>query len=191
MSSLWFFIKKLSTYRLQLLISLLLSIALAVSSIALLTLSGWFISAAAFAGLAATTAIAFNYFIPAAVIRLLAFIRILSRYQDRVTSHDFTLKILSTLRVWFYQQLIPLTPAHLLTHRSGDLLNRFVNDVNTLDHLYLNVLSPFFMTIILSAGITLFIGYFSLPLALITDRKSTRLNSSHSQISYAVFCLKQ
>src|SRR5688572_32746063 len=27
------------------------------------------------------------------------------------------------------------------------------------------------------------------PLAL--DRKSTRLNSSHSQISYAVFCLKK
>src|SRR2546427_1082454 len=32
------------------------------------------------------------------------------------------------------------------------------------------------------------------PLALIRpdlDRKSTRLNSSHSQISYAVFCLKK
>src|SRR2546427_3477459 len=27
--------------------------------------------------------------------------------------------------------------------------------------------------------------------ALLTDRKSTRLNSSHSQISYAVFCLKK
>src|SRR2546427_1871282 len=27
--------------------------------------------------------------------------------------------------------------------------------------------------------------------ALATDRKSTRLNSSHSQISYAVFCLKK
>src|SRR5256886_13446492 len=27
--------------------------------------------------------------------------------------------------------------------------------------------------------------------ALGTDRKSTRLNSSHSQISYAVFCLKK
>src|SRR5205085_6600280 len=27
--------------------------------------------------------------------------------------------------------------------------------------------------------------------ALETDRKSTRLNSSHSQISYAVFCLKK
>src|SRR2546427_5315137 len=28
-------------------------------------------------------------------------------------------------------------------------------------------------------------------LACIQDRKSTRLNSSHSQISYAVFCLKK
>src|SRR2546430_17735358 len=27
--------------------------------------------------------------------------------------------------------------------------------------------------------------------AVLTDRKSTRLNSSHSQISYAVFCLKK
>src|SRR2546430_8534328 len=30
-----------------------------------------------------------------------------------------------------------------------------------------------------------------LPGSLSTDRKSTRLNSSHSQISYAVFCLKK
>src|SRR2546430_13033689 len=31
----------------------------------------------------------------------------------------------------------------------------------------------------------------SSPRRAITDRKSTRLNSSHSQISYAVFCLKK
>src|SRR2546430_11346844 len=29
------------------------------------------------------------------------------------------------------------------------------------------------------------------PIVATTDRKSTRLNSSHSQISYAVFCLKK
>src|SRR2546427_3420606 len=38
-------------------------------------------------------------------------------------------------------------------------------------------------------------GAWSSPLALtsnvVKDRKSTRLNSSHSQISYAVFCLKK
>src|SRR2546430_2946333 len=32
-------------------------------------------------------------------------------------------------------------------------------------------------------------GYDVVPVA--RDRKSTRLNSSHSQISYAVFCLKK
>src|SRR5688572_32416138 len=31
----------------------------------------------------------------------------------------------------------------------------------------------------------------SLRNAAVQDRKSTRLNSSHSQISYAVFCLKK
>src|SRR2546430_8156862 len=29
------------------------------------------------------------------------------------------------------------------------------------------------------------------PMITVRDRKSTRLNSSHSQISYAVFCLKK
>src|SRR2546430_6903747 len=32
---------------------------------------------------------------------------------------------------------------------------------------------------------------FRLRLRVLGDRKSTRLNSSHSQISYAVFCLKK
>src|SRR2546429_5758373 len=31
----------------------------------------------------------------------------------------------------------------------------------------------------------------SLPVIFYTDRKSTRLNSSHGYISYAVFCLKK
>src|SRR2546430_4991108 len=33
--------------------------------------------------------------------------------------------------------------------------------------------------------------YAGLEIRLKADRKSTRLNSSHSQISYAVFCLKK
>src|SRR2546430_12740255 len=33
--------------------------------------------------------------------------------------------------------------------------------------------------------------YYASPIGVDGDRKSTRLNSSHSQISYAVFCLKK
>src|SRR2546430_5750045 len=38
---------------------------------------------------------------------------------------------------------------------------------------------------VLPATVFFLVYYFALPI----DRKSTRLNSSHSQISYAVFCL--
>src|SRR2546430_11275961 len=38
------------------------------------------------------------------------------------------------------------------------------------------------------AGVATAVG---VALGQATDRKSTRLNSSHSQISYAVFCLKK
>src|SRR3712207_7161043 len=34
-------------------------------------------------------------------------------------------------------------------------------------------------------------GWEHIPWYTITDRKSTRLNSSHANISYAVFCLKK
>src|SRR5256886_13345964 len=34
-------------------------------------------------------------------------------------------------------------------------------------------------------------GYRAIVVEPLGDRKSTRLNSSHSQISYAVFCLKK
>src|SRR3712207_8509626 len=35
------------------------------------------------------------------------------------------------------------------------------------------------------------VGKIGVPSAILRDRKSTRLNSSHANISYAVFCLKK
>src|SRR5690349_23889268 len=35
------------------------------------------------------------------------------------------------------------------------------------------------------------VEYFRIPRSTLVDRKSTRLNSSHVEISYAVFCLKK
>src|SRR2546430_10812075 len=41
------------------------------------------------------------------------------------------------------------------------------------------------------AAVFLVLGFLAGSLYAAPDRKSTRLNSSHSQISYAVFCLKK
>src|SRR6266853_4443488 len=43
---------------------------------------------------------------------------------------------------------------------------------------------------LLIALLLLMLWHPALSIATLRDRKSTRLNSSHSQISYAVFCLK-
>lgn len=167
MKALLFFIKQLSQYRSRLFLGIALSLTLALSSIALLSLSGWFISSAAFAGLSLATAIGYNYFIPAASIRLLAFIRILSRYFDRVINHDFTFQILADLRIWFYKKLIPLSPAKLTSHHSADLLNHMVNDIDTLDQLYLNTLSPFVIACLVTLVSSIFVAYFSPVLSLL------------------------
>lgn len=165
--ALFFFFKKISHYKKDFIICLLLNLTLSFSVIALLALSGWFISASAFAGLSLITASTFNYFVPAATIRLLACVRILARYFDRVINHDFMLKILCDLRVWFFSKIIPLSPAYLQNHRSSELLNQIQHDIDTLDHLYINIASPLLLTFIIFLSITFFIMYYSSFLALL------------------------
>src|SRR5256885_8404536 len=45
--------------------------------------------------------------------------------------------------------------------------------------------------VLLDLGAALIVAYVCVFLAATLDRKSTRLNSSHLVISYAVFCLKK
>ena len=69
-----------------------------ISAIGLLALSGWFISAAAYAGLTVATAQLFNFFHPGIGVRLFAIGRTLARYTERIVTHDVTFRILQSLR---------------------------------------------------------------------------------------------
>jgi ATP-binding cassette subfamily C protein CydC len=112
------------------------------SSIGLLALSGWFLSASAIAGMSVASVHMFNIFTPSAGIRAFAVARTASRYAERVIAHDTTLRLLSSLRLWFYDCMEPKAPAGLYRYRSGDLLGRIVADIDTLDTLFVRVLSP-------------------------------------------------
>ena len=130
------------------------------STVGLLALSGWFLSATAFAGLSVSTALTFNFFLPGAGVRFFAISRTLCRYADRVISHDATFRLLETLRTWFYTRLEPLAPARLMQFRSGDLLNRIVADIDALDNIYLRVLSPTATAMLLSFTVLVFLFFF-------------------------------
>jgi ATP-binding cassette subfamily C protein CydC len=138
------------------------------SAVGLVALSGWFISAAAFAGLTVATAQLFNFFLPGIGVRLFAIGRTLARYAERIVSHDATFRMLQTMRSWFYIHLEPLAPSRLMAFRSGDILNRIVADIDAMDNLYLRVLSPSAVALIMSLVVVVFLWTFDSLIALST-----------------------
>jgi len=133
-------LKLMRPYWGAMLLGALLSLITLLANIGLLAVSGWFIASMALAGISGA---AINYFTPAALIRALAIVRTVGRYAERLVSHNATLALLSELRGWFYQRLEPLAPARLQQYHSGDLFSRIRADIDTLDHFYLRVLTPF------------------------------------------------
>lgn len=75
-------------------------------------------------------------------VRFFGITRGLFRYLERYLSHQVTFRLLTRLRVWFYQALEPLAPARLMTYRSGDLLARILGDIGSLENFYVRVISP-------------------------------------------------
>ncbi len=127
------------------------------AGIALLGLSGWFITATAIAGLSVATAIVFDVFAPAAGIRLLAITRTGARYLERLVTHDATLSILAALREKLFRKWTAPQAANALMKRPARLLFRLTADIDALDSLYLRVLVPMgaALATALAAGVSL------------------------------------
>lgn len=125
-----------------LLIGALMSALTVLAGIALLGLSGWFITAASIAGLSIATAVTFDVFAPSAGIRLLAIGRTFSRYGERMTTHDATLSVLAALRERLFSGWAKDGAARDLAARPSKLLFRLTADIDALDGLYLRVLVP-------------------------------------------------
>jgi ATP-binding cassette subfamily C protein CydC len=144
------------------LLGILLSLLALLANMSLLALSSWFIASMAIAG---SLGMAMEYTAPAAVVRGLALARAAGRYAERLVNHDTTLRILSTLRVWFFRSIEPLAPARLAGQRSGDLLSRIRADVDTLDDFYVRGVVPSVVAVLAAACIVVFLARFDARLA--------------------------
>ena len=112
-----------------------------ISSVALLGLSGWFITAAGVAGLLGAGA-SFDFFRPSAGVRFLAIGRTVTRYGERLLTHDATLKTLATLRVRLLQSILRQPYLKLLEVRGSQSINQITADVDALDGLTLRLIIP-------------------------------------------------
>lgn len=156
----------LSLYRThwgRLLLGVILAITSLSASIGLLSLSGWFLAASFLAG----SALVFNFFYPSSGVRGLAIGRTVSRYFERLVTHDATFRVLANLRVTIFKKLIPLSPSGLKRYRNSELLNRLVADVDTLDTLYLNLVTPFVSALMVIAFMAIGLSFVSGLLAVI------------------------
>ncbi|MEN4920758.1 thiol reductant ABC exporter subunit CydC [Achromobacter spanius] len=146
-----------------LLLALFCALATVAAGVGLLGVSGWFLTGAALAGAGGV----FNLFAPSALVRGLSFLRIVSRYADRVVGHSATLRLLADLRAVVFAALIRLTPRQLARYRSGDLVARMTGDVDALDTVFLFVLAPLATAILAGAVLTAVLGLWVPAAALV------------------------
>ncbi|HEX9387856.1 MAG TPA: thiol reductant ABC exporter subunit CydD, partial [Anaerolineales bacterium] len=142
-------------------LSVLLSTFTIGSSVALIGTSSWLISTAALHPSVADLGVS------VVGVRFFGISRGLFRYLERLVSHNVTFRLLARLRVWFYEKLEPLAPARLMEYKSGDLLTRFIDDVQTLENFYVRVISPSLTAVFIGLIVSIFFAAFYPPIALV------------------------
>ena len=162
--------------------------AAALAAIGLLGISGWFLTGAAIAGAGGfAAASAFNYLIPSALIRLLAIVRTLARYGERIGSHKVALEGMADFRGELFDKLAAQDGRSAPDTSPGAASNRLIDDVESLEDLIIRqparyaALTSAVVGIALAAltGIApaLFLTAAMLALPLIFTRVSVRLTT--------------
>ena len=136
------------------LLSILLSTATIVSGIGLLGTSAYLIAYAALQPSVAVLQVAI------VGVRFFGITRSGFRYLERLTSHSVNFRLLAGLRTWFYRALEPLAPARLTDLAGGDLLQRALGDIETLENFYVRVVSPGVTAVLITLGMGWFAGRF-------------------------------
>lgn len=127
----------------RLLIACAAAACVAAAAVLLLGIAGWFLTAAALAGLAGPlVANGFNYFTPAALIRLFAILRTAGRYAERVVGHEAALRALSRIRPALFAAILAGPAERALRLTMGDACSRMVQDVDALEARFVRLPVP-------------------------------------------------
>jgi len=161
MKSMTWLIRLMSPYWWHILLALLLSTLTITSHIGLMATSAYLLARAAL------HPPVLDLMVTIVGVRFFGLSRAVFRYLERYVSHDVTFRVLSQIRVKFYQGLEPLAPARLLNYRSGDLLSRIVADVEIQQNLFLRVFAPPFVALLVLLGYGFFLARYDVRFSFI------------------------
>ena len=136
----------------------LLAASATLCAIGLLAVSGWLISRAS------QMPPVFTLTVAIVAVRGFGIGRGFFRYAERLVAHDAVLRGLTALRVAVWSPLERLAPHGLDAFRRGDLLARFVADVDAMQEFALRVVLPV-VTAVLAGGVSVVVTWWLLPAA--------------------------
>jgi thiol reductant ABC exporter CydC subunit len=144
--------------RRQAVLATLLGAAAVGAGIGLIAVSAWLISRASQHPPESAVALAI------VAVQFFGLSKGLFRYGHRLRSHDAAFRALGDLRVRIFGHLEALAPAGLPAFRRGDLLARFVDDVDSIQDLLVRVILPFAIAVLAGAS-TVALVWWILPAA--------------------------
>jgi thiol reductant ABC exporter CydC subunit len=156
--ALWRAVKATRSRRRLLALSVLLGAGAVLAAVGLLTTSGYLISRAAQRPEILSLGVAI------VGVRFFGISRALLRYAERLVSHDLAFRTLTDLRVRFFARLVPLVPGGAPELGRGELLSRFVGDVDRLQDLYLRAVGPPLVAV-LAGAVSVAVATLILPVA--------------------------
>ncbi|MDR3525501.1 MAG: thiol reductant ABC exporter subunit CydC [Acetobacteraceae bacterium] len=99
-------------------------------------------------------------------LRALGPLRVVSRYAERMVTHNALFRALADLRVWFFRRIAARMAGGLGMARAGDLLARLVGDVEAQDAVYMRVMLPLVGALALLPILAVVLGNLDIWLAL-------------------------
>jgi ATP-binding cassette subfamily C protein CydC len=100
-------------------------------------------------------------------VRFFGISRGVFRYLERYISHNVTFKLLAKFRVWFFTALVPIVPSKTIDLTSGDLLTRSIEDVESIEHIFVRVISPPFIFVATAILMFALLNIFSITYAIL------------------------
>ncbi|HVN53222.1 MAG TPA: thiol reductant ABC exporter subunit CydC [Anaerolineaceae bacterium] len=140
-------------------LSVLSGLATVAAGVGLIATSAYLISAAALRPSVADLQVAI------VGVRFFGLSRAVFRYLERLVSHSVNFRLLTRLRVWFYERIEPIAPAGLQDYRGGDLLARAIGDIETLEAFYVRAVAPPIVALLGVLAAWLFFGRYALSAA--------------------------
>ena len=147
-------------YRKALALALFLGLLTFGFASALMFTSGYLVSASA-----VVETILFLH-LPLIFVRIFGVGKPILQYLERLTSHDWVLRMTSGLRLKLYRALERDAVFFRATHRTGDVLGLLAEDIGHIQNLYLRTVFPMVTAWLLFVVLVACLGWFSLWLAL-------------------------